>query len=131
MPILLELSYVCIGAALGALCRWSLSLALNNLYPLIPPGTLLVNLLGSFLMGLCLGALSNSSYFASWIKPLVLSGFMGSFTTFSTFSAEMGNLIQKGKFSWLSLGLILHVGGSICLFLFGLYLGAFLNKPAE
>lgn len=121
--MLQDILFICAGASLGALSRWGLSLALNRLFPLLPPGTLLANLLGGFLMGVILGVLANFPALSVWLRPLFIVGFLGSFTTFSTFAAEMGALIQTGNILWLSLGAVLHAGGSVCLFLVGLRLG--------
>lgn len=120
--MLQDIFLICAGASLGAVSRWGLSLGLNRLFPLLPPGTLLANLLGSFLMGVVMAALANFPALSSWLRPLFMVGFLGSFTTFSTFAAEMGALVQTGNILWLSLGAVLHAGGSICLFLAGLRL---------
>lgn len=119
--------FICLGACLGALGRWGFSLLLNNAFPPLPPGTLLVNLLGSFLMGLFLGILANHPALTQYLRPIFIVGFLGSFTTFSTFAAEMGQLVQKGNIAWLSLGVVAHTAGSICLFLAGMYLGKILK----
>lgn len=121
--IFYDAALICAGASLGALSRWGLSLALNGLFPLLPPGTLLANLLGSFLMGAAMGFLAANPDFGKLTRPLFMTGFLGSFTTFSTFAAEMGCLVQKGDIAWLFLGILLHAGGSICLFLIGFALG--------
>ena len=128
MNIILDLLYISLGASLGALCRWLISLSLNSLFPLLPPGTFLVNILGSFLMGLFMALLMQYPLLASWMRPLLLTGFLGSFTTFSTFAAEMGALLQQEKIIWLSLGVLLHVGVSISWFLLGLWLGKFVKS---
>lgn len=119
------------GAALGALSRWGLALAINSLSANIPPGTLLANLLGSFLMGVALALLATVPSMGQWVRPVFVTGFLGSFTTFSTFAAEMGQLALKQRFDWLGLGICLHVFGSIALFLAGFLLAEGLTSGKE
>ena len=96
------------GAALGALLRWALGLTLNPVFPTIPLGTLSANLLGGFLMGVAVHYLA------------LTTGFLGGFTTFSTFSAEAVDLISRRLYGW-SLALVgAHVVGSILLTVVGL-----------
>lgn len=110
---------ISIGATLGAVARWILGLCLNPLFPLLSIGTLFANWLGSFIMGLLLGC------FSLWpVNPILrqglITGFLGALTTFSTFSAEMGELFLQKRILWLFLGITLHVAGSIALFLLGI-----------
>ena len=114
-----------IGATCGAICRWLLGLVLNALYPAIPPGTLAANYLGAYIIGLL------SSIFAacnitssSYLHLMVITGFLGALTTFSTFTDEMGALIRHHDY-WTAVGGIsLHVFG--CLILFFLGIGSFM-----
>lgn len=88
IPILL----ISAGGFLGAICRYKLSLLLNSqMTGKIPKGTLLINLTGSFLLGLIISADSSED-----VRLLFGTGFMGAFTTFSTFNLEAVKLIQTG-----------------------------------
>lgn len=111
------------GACFGALGRWGLALAFNAFSVNIPPGTLLANWLGSLLMGLALAMLPVFPALNFIARPAFVTGFLGSFTTFSTFAAEMGMLLLKQKTAYFIFGVLLHLGGSIGLFLTGLWLG--------
>lgn len=83
------------GAVLGALSRWQLGVWLNPLISQFAFGTLMANVIGCFLIGIALGLnLQESS------KLLLITGFLGSFTTFSAFSAEIGEKLLQEK--WLN-----------------------------
>lgn len=109
-----------LGAALGASLRWAANVTLNPLIASLPLGTLAVNWLGGWLMGLALGVFALFPQLGGEWKLLVITGFLGSLTTFSAFSAEMTTLIQQGR--WLLCGgaVALHVAGSIGLVFVGL-----------
>jgi len=101
--------------------RWFLGLKLNNLYPDIPFGTLSANLLGGYLIGFFIAFFAqNSSISPEW-RLLIITGFLGGLTTFSTFSAEMVTLIQQNNYQALVLGLIAHIGGSLLMTLLGIF----------
>ena len=104
-----------IGAGFGALLRWWLGLTLNGLFPTIPPGTLTANLIGAYIIGLA------GAFFASYpaLSPewrlLIITGFCGGLTTFSTFSAELVTLVQQGR-SLGACGIVaVHVIGSMLM----------------
>ena len=85
------------GAAIGAWIRWGLGIALNA--SILPMGTLVANLGGGLLMGMAI------AYFASTsaqdpTRLLVMTGFLGGLTTFSAFSAEAFNFLQKQQYAW-------------------------------
>ena len=111
---------ISIGASLGALSRWLLSLWLNSIYPPIPLGTLCVNVLGSLLIGCMTALLLIYTQIPVNIKLFCLTGFLGSFTTFSTFSAEMGLLIQNKDYLHAFLGIGAHLFLSLCAFFIGM-----------
>lgn len=113
---------ICGGACAGALSRWLFNLALNPLFPAIPPGTLAVNWLGSFLMGVAMAAFSLIPGLGQYWKLFFITGFLGSFTTFSAFSGEMGNLILQGRLGMCALAISLHIFGSIGMLFVGMWL---------
>ncbi|EHK70646.1 chromosome condensation membrane protein [Pseudomonas psychrotolerans L19] len=110
---------VMFGGAVGSACRWWVGLRLNALFPLLPMGTLLVNLVGGFVIGLALGFFSRYPGVDPQWKLLLVTGFCGGFTTFSTFSAEVVNLLQSGRLGWAALTVTVHVLGSLLLTLAG------------
>lgn len=115
------------GAACGALLRWYLGMQLNTLFPNIPPGTLLANLLGGYLIGLAVMYFAQASDLAPEWRLFIITGFMGALTTFSTFSAEMVTLLQTGRFWWAMGGIVAHVGGSLAMTLAGMGTFAFIR----
>ena len=110
---------VMFGGALGSACRWWIGLRLNALFAQIPLGTLLVNLVGGFVIGLALGLFSRYPALDPHWRLLLVTGFCGGFTTFSTFSAEVVNLLQSGRLGWAALTVTVHVLGSLLLTLAG------------
>ncbi len=108
------------GAALGATLRWLLGVQLNELFPLLPLGTLTANLLGAYLIGLAIAVFVQMPDLPVYWKLFVVTGFLGALTTFSSFSAEMVVLLQEGKLSWAVLGIAAHVLGSLTMTFLGL-----------
>ncbi len=114
MTLLAALS-VFVGAGLGALLRWLLGLRLNPVFPSIPLGTLAANLMGGFLVGFLVIWLNRHPAVAPEMRLLVITGFLGGLTTFSTFSAEVVTLLSRGE---LLLGMSAaagHLFGSLLL----------------
>lgn len=111
--------FVALGGSIGAVFRYLLSLFMLQLFGSgFPFGTLLVNILGSFLMGVVY-ALGQVSHLSPELKALVGVGLLGALTTFSTFSNETLLLIQQGEIMKATLNVLLNV--SLCLFM--VYLG--------
>ncbi|HMW24073.1 MAG TPA: fluoride efflux transporter CrcB [Burkholderiaceae bacterium] len=109
-----------LGAALGAILRWLLSIGLNGLFPALPPGTLAANLIGGYLIGVALAVFAQLPQLPPEWRLFVITGFLGGLTTFSTFSAEVTGHLQAGRLAW-ALGVIaVHVSGSLLLTLAGL-----------
>lgn len=106
---------ISIGAALGALIRWGLGAKLNSLFPAIPPGTLAANLIGAYVVGLAIAFFASYTALAPEWRLLVITGFCGGLTTFSTFSAELIPLLQQGRLSWALGAVALHVAGSVLM----------------
>jgi CrcB protein len=112
---------VALGAVLGAWLRWGLAVWLNGLFPALPPGTLVANLAGGYLIGLALAAFAlNPTLPAEW-KLLVVTGFLGALTTFSTFSAEVVTLLQQGRIGWALATVSGHVLGSLAMTFLGIF----------
>lgn len=102
-----------VGAALGAWLRWGLGHGLNALLPQLPPGTLLANLVGGYLVGLALGWFTLNPGISPEVRLLVLTGFLGGLTTFSTFSAEAFGLLARQQYGWAVAHIGLHLAGSL------------------
>ena len=114
-----------IGGALGALSRFLLSgWAHKTMGSNFPYGTLLINIAGCFLLGLLGTMADKGSFFNPNLKLLVLIGFLGAFTTFSTFAYESWLLLKDGE----ALKMWLNLGGSIVLGLTAVLLGVFVVR---
>lgn len=109
-----------VGAAFGAWIRWGLGLMLNAALPVLALGTLVANLLGGYLMGLAIGLFALAPTVSPEIRLLVMTGFLGGMTTFSTFSAEGVNLIARGQYGWAATHILVHVLGSLLMTGFGI-----------
>lgn len=106
---------VMIGGAVGCALRWLISLRFNALFPNLPPGTLIVNLAGGFIIGVALAYfLKNPQLDPMW-KLLIVTGLCGGLTTFSTFSAEIVLLLQNGNYLWAMTSVMTHVIGSLLM----------------
>lgn len=115
-----SLIVICVGASGGAVLRWLLSASLNALFPSIPPGTLVANLIGSYLIGVAIAVFANHPNIAPEWRLFVITGFLGGLTTFSTFSAEVTTLIQQGRIFWATGAIGAHVVGSLAMTMLGL-----------
>lgn len=99
------------GAALGALARWLTGLGLNPLWGGFPLGTLAVNCLGGLLIGVA------TVWYVRWpdetLRLLLVTGFLGGFTTFSAFSAESLGLLQRGAWALALAHSLAHLLGAL------------------
>lgn len=111
---------VCLGASCGALLRWFFGLQLNGLFPTLPLGTLVANLLGGYGVGVATAFFINNPGIAPEWRLLVITGFLGGFTTFSTFSVETIDLLQQGRGGWALATVALHLLGSLAMTAAGL-----------
>jgi len=111
---------VAAGAVLGAWLRWGLAVWLNGQFPSLPPGTLIANLAGGYLIGLVIGLLAQHPALPPEWRLFLVTGFLGALTTFSTFSAEVVGLLQQGRLGWAAVTVGTHVLGSLAMTLAGL-----------
>ena len=118
---------ICIGASMGALLRWFLGLSLNAFFPAIPPGTLTANLAGAFLIGLALAFFAQYPNLSGEWRLMIITGFLGSLTTFSTFSAEVVTLLQQGRVTGACAAAAIHLFGSLGMTMLGLLTFSFLK----
>ena len=118
-----EYVMVLVGGSCGAVCRFAISsLVKRTISSEFPVATLLINLTGSFLMGLLMAV-----HPGSFNQLFLGTGFMGGFTTFSTFQFENLSLFQKKNYIMLSIYIICSLTLCILLAILGLHLGHFLN----
>ena len=104
-----------IGAALGAWLRWGLSLWLNPVLPSLPLGTLSANLVGGYLIGISAGYFAHAANISPELKLLIITGFLGGLTTFSTFSVEAVSLITRQQYGWALSHVLGHLLGSLAM----------------
>jgi len=119
---------ISVGASLGALLRWRLGVALNSLFPIVPPGTLAANLIGGYIIGVAVGGFASAPHLAPEWRLFVITGFCGGLTTFSTFSAEVVTSLQEGRYLWALGGVAIHVLGSLAVTLAGFATWQFLRS---
>ncbi len=111
---------ISIGAAIGAILRWRLGLWLNTAWSNVPLGTLSANLVGGYLIGIALAFFLQRPDLPPEWRLLVVTGFLGGLTTFSTFSAEVVESMMQGRVT-SALGIVfLHLAGSLCLTALGI-----------
>ena len=116
---MLNVLSICLGASLGALARWRLGLWLSP-GGLLPWGTLVANLAGGYLIGLCVGVFQALPHIDPVWRLALISGFLGAFTTFSSFSSEVVAMLQQQRYL-LALGTVaLHLCGSLLMTVLGL-----------
>lgn len=110
-----NLVFVALGGAIGAVCRYLLSRLTDISFPW---GTFAVNLIGSFLIGLLVGFV-NKGVLSPEMKSLLVIGFCGGFTTFSTFANEAFTMLKMGEVMLMAL----YVGLSVVLGIVAVYVG--------
>lgn len=112
--LMISVLAICIGASLGALTRWGLGLWLSP-GAIIPWGTLVANLIGGYLIGVCVAGFQALPHLDPVWRLALVTGFLGALTTFSSFSAEVIGLLVQQRYA-LALGTAgLHLFGSLLL----------------
>ncbi len=114
---------ICLGACVGALSRWQLGLWLNPSSAsagLMPWGTLAANLIGGYLVGVCVGVFQQLPDLDPVWRLALVTGFLGALTTFSSFSAEVVAMLQQGRYAFAAGTAGVHLFGSLALTVLGL-----------
>ena len=112
---------VFIGGGLGAMARYFVTTNLAGKLGSFPLGTFAANILGSFFMGLVVGIIAGRASLENF-RLLAAVGFLGGFTTFSTFSAETLNLLQGGQIILAAANILLSVAAGLAACFAGLTL---------
>ena len=115
---MMNIVFVGLGGFIGASTRYLISLYASKLFTSkIPIGTLSVNILGSLIIGIVMELTLKTSLISPHMKLFLTTGFLGGLTTFSTFSYETMELIEKGELLLaifnIALNLLLSLGGAI------------------
>jgi fluoride exporter len=119
---------ICLGASLGTLLRWWLGTRFNSSFAPLPPGTLLANLIGAYVIGLAIAFFATYSALAPEWRLFVITGFCGGLTTFSTFSAEVVALLQQRQALWACVTAGAHLVGSLSMTFAGIGTVAWLRN---
>jgi CrcB protein len=116
---MLSVFAICIGASMGALARWGLGLWLNP-GGLLPWGTLAANLMGGYLVGICVAVFQALPQLDPVWRLALVTGFLGALTTFSSFSAEVVGMLGQQRYALAFGTAAVHLLGSLLLTLAGI-----------
>jgi CrcB protein len=110
---------VALAGALGALARWGVGAWFGHRFPSFPWGTLVINVSGSFVLGVLFAVLVERNTGSATMRVALMTGLLGAYTTFSTFSLETFRLFEDGATG----SALANIGLSVCLGLLGVWLG--------
>ena len=128
VPSMFHILSIAVGGSIGAVLRYLVSKGISqSSFTLFPYGTLTVNLIGCFIIGFCYDIFEQVIVNPD-LKALITIGFLGSFTTFSTFSLETLNLMRSGEIKLALLNIIISNICGILLAVGGVYSARFLLK---
>ena len=120
-----DILLVGLGGGVGSIARFLCQRSVSAWYPhAFPFGTLIVNFLGCFLIGLLLGLAEKGSFVKPELKLLLVTGFCGGYTTFSAFAAENIQLLRDGRLLYFTL----YTVGSVVLGILAAFAGLSLVK---
>lgn len=115
---------VALGGGVGASLRYMVGIAsLRSFGPVFPYGTMIVNVLGSFIMGLMIVAIARRFEASASLQLFLATGVLGGFTTFSAFSLDALNLLEKGATNAAFAYIALSVAGALLACFLGLIVG--------
>ncbi|WP_151670684.1 fluoride efflux transporter CrcB [Nitrincola schmidtii] len=121
---MMHLLAVALGGAIGSLLRYWISGWLNTPEGRLPVGTLSINVIGSLLMGIAFVLIMEKARLSPELRPLIMTGMLGGFTTFSTFSLEAVSLLNEGHTG----AALIYVLLSVILCITALYLGLWFTR---
>ena len=124
MPSLASIIAISIGAAFGAVARWGLALWLTP-GGIIPWGTLAANLAGGYLIGICIATFQAMPNLDPVWRLLIVTGFLGGLTTFSSFSAEVVIFLMEARYGLALVTGLAHVAGSLLMTIAGVKTAVF------
>ena len=114
--MIIKILYIAIGGSIGSILRFLFSNFCKIYFPFFPIGTLAVNVLGSFFIGLFVSYLNNKEVSEIIVRYFFIIGLLGSFTTFSAFSIETLELFKQDKIVlslfYISLSIILSISAA-------------------
>ena len=115
---------ICFGACFGALARWQLGLWLNPTLTVagtvLPVGTLAANLIGGYLVGICVAVFHAMPQLDPLWRLALVTGFLGALTTFSSFSAEVVAMLMQQRYALALMTAVVHLLGSLLLTIAGI-----------
>lgn len=111
---------ISLGASLGALLRWQLGLALNHAGAWLPWGTLAANLIGGYLVGVAVAIFQQHPQIDPVWRLALVTGLLGALTTFSSFSAEVVQMLLAQRYAPALATAAAHLLGSLALTLLGI-----------
>ena len=121
---------ICLGACVGALARWRLGLWLNHPGAFMPWGTLAANLIGGYMVGLILAWAHHADLAPFW-RLILVTGFLGALTTFSSFSAEVIEMALADRWGAALSTAALHLLGSLALTWLGIQTARFFIAASD
>ena len=124
----MQIIYIGIGGFLGAVSRFLLAKFINNYFTSFPLGTLIVNVSGSFLLGFIIYSVLDGRNVSPEVRDFSTIGFLGAYTTMSTFAYESFRLGELSEYLYFGLNIFLNVFLCLLAVYLGRELALFLNK---
>lgn len=118
---LIAILAVGIGGLSGSVLRWVIGLRMNAIFPALPLGTLVANIVGGYIIGLAAGAVTADLGLSQNMRLFLIPGFCGGLTTFSTFSLETVTSLMNGRIAWGISEIVIHVSGSLLATVLGIF----------
>lgn len=115
----MQLIFIMIGGGIGSALRWGISQRLNTLFPFLPPGTLISNILAGFIIGFATEIFTQHTSFPPTVKLMITTGLCGGLSTFSTFSEEVFWHLQSKNYFCAGVEITAHVLLSLLAIYFG------------